>query len=76
MVAKGWWVLELWPIKVRVQPPNTEGWIKKVRMNLGRFRPVQETDPNLHWTVQHRVQEIGYKVRARMDKNAAWRIVV
>lgn len=74
--AKGWWVLEVWPIKVRTQPKNSDIWVKKVAMNLGRFRCVQETSPNLHWTVQQRMYEKRYKVRTRVDKNAAWRIVV
>lgn len=74
--AKGWWVLECWPIKVRIQPADSDSWVKKVRMNLGRHRPVQETRPNLHWTVQRRVEEMDYQVKARLDKNAHWRVVV
>ncbi|SMR53574.1 unnamed protein product [Zymoseptoria tritici ST99CH_1E4] len=74
--AKGWWALELWPIKVRVQPEGSEQWVKKVRMNLGRYRPAQELAPNLHWTVQQRMEEKGYQVKTRTSKNAKWRIVV
>jgi len=73
--SKIWWILEAWPIKVRLQPPNTDTWVKKVRMNLGRFRPVQELKPNLHWTVQYRMQEKDYKTRTRNDRNAQWNIV-
>lgn len=76
MDAKGWWVLEYWPIKVRIQPPNSDTWVKKVRMNLGRYRAVQETAPNLHWTVQRRIEEMDYQVKARVDKNATWHIAV
>lgn len=74
--AKGWWILEIWPIKVRIQPKSSEGWVKKVAMNLGRFRPVQEAEPNLHWSVQQRMHDHDYKIRTRLDKKAAWRIVV
>lgn len=74
--AKGWWVLEVWPIKVRVQPKNSDTWVKKVAMNLGRYRPVQEPGPNLHWTVQQRMIDKGYKTRVRIDRGATWRVVV
>ncbi|KAF1352435.1 hypothetical protein BDV97DRAFT_293338 [Delphinella strobiligena] len=74
--AKGWWVLEVWPIKVRVQPKNSDAWIKKIAMNLGRYRPVQEAEPNLHWTVQQRMIDKGYKTRVRVDRGATWRVVV
>jgi hypothetical protein len=77
-VAKGWWVLEYWPIKVRVQPKNArEGeWVKKVSVNKGRYRCAQEMRPNLHWTVKHRQDAMGYQVRARVDKNAQWNVVM
>ena len=74
--ARGWWSLEFWPIKVRIQAPGSDEWVKKVRFNLGRYRPVQETEPNLHWTVQQRMHDKGYKPQVRMDRNAAWRVVV
>ena len=73
--AKGWWILELWPIKVRLQLSDSDDWIKKVRMNLGRFRAVTETDPNVHWTALQRIQDKGYKVRTRFDRNAVWQVV-
>ena len=74
--AKFWWVLEVWPIKVRLQNKDDDAWVKKVRMNLGRYRVVQEQEPNLHWTVQQRIEETGYKPQVRMGRNAAWRFVV
>lgn len=74
--AKGWWVLEFWPVKVRVekkQPKNHEKrWEKVVRMNLGRFRAVREMEPKMHWTVQMRMGEKDYKVRNRVDSEAVW----
>lgn len=76
--ARGWWVLEFWPIKVKIQPRDSDVWVKKVAFNLGRFRPIQETEPNLHWTAHQRMQdkEQAYKVRARLDRNATWKVVV
>lgn len=67
--AKSWWVLEFWPVKVRVQKSD-EQWEKVVRMNLGRFRAIPEVEPNMHWTVQMRMSDKNYKVRNRVDKNA------
>lgn len=74
--AKFWWVLEVWPIKVRIQNKDDDAWAKKVRMNLGRYRVVQEAEPKLHWTVEQRMLETGYKPQVRMGRNAAWRFVV
>jgi len=74
--AKFWWILEVWPIKVRIQEKENDAWVKKVRMNLGRYRVVQETEPQLHWTVQQRMVETGYKPQVRMGRGAAWRFVV
>ncbi|KAH7327504.1 hypothetical protein BKA65DRAFT_406389 [Rhexocercosporidium sp. MPI-PUGE-AT-0058] len=74
--AKGWWVLEFWPVKVRVQKKKTEEWEKVVRMNMGRFRAVREVEPLLHWSVERRIAEGEYKIRNVVDKNAVWRVVV
>ncbi|KAK3676610.1 hypothetical protein LTR78_003384 [Recurvomyces mirabilis] len=73
--AKGWWILEYWPIKVRVQPKDSEEWIKKVSFNLGRYRPVQDLAPNLHWTVEQRMRVLGYKTRVRVDHKGKWNII-
>ncbi|KAK4541310.1 hypothetical protein LTR36_008068 [Oleoguttula mirabilis] len=75
VVAKGWWVLEVWPIKVKIQHKESGEWIKKVGLNLGRFRAVEDEEPSLHWTVEQRMHATGYKVRIRKDKHAVWRIV-
>ncbi|THW48985.1 hypothetical protein D6D21_02648 [Aureobasidium pullulans] len=74
--AKFWWILEVWPIKVRLQPRDSDTWVKKVRMNMGRYRVVQESEPNLHWTVQQRMQDTGYKPQVRLGRNATWRFIV
>ncbi|KIW06010.1 uncharacterized protein PV09_03191 [Verruconis gallopava] len=70
--AKGWWVLEFWPIKVRVLAKCGLGWEKKVRMNLGRYRSVREKSPKLHWTVQHMVAEGRYKIKPRTAHDCVW----
>jgi len=75
-ISKTWWILEFMPIKVRIQPQDSDTWVKKVRMNLGRHRPVQEHHPNLHWTVEERIRLAGYKIKARVDKNAKWNVIV
>ncbi|KUJ09694.1 uncharacterized protein LY89DRAFT_711013 [Mollisia scopiformis] len=81
VLAKPWWILEFWPIKVRIQRDEEDGgyWEKVVRWNLGRYRCVQETDPRMHWTVEMRMgegdKERAYKLRARVDRDASWRSV-
>ncbi|TKA29810.1 hypothetical protein B0A50_03174 [Salinomyces thailandicus] len=75
-VAKSWWVLECWPIKARVQledDPNK--WEKKIVMNLGRYRPVQDAEPKKHWTVEQRSEGTGYETKVRMGPGAKWKIV-
>lgn len=73
--ATAWWILEFWPIKVRVQLRDSEEWAKKISFNLGRYRAVQDRRPNLHWTVQQRIDAMGYRIHARMARNADWNIV-
>jgi uncharacterized protein (DUF2235 family) len=73
--AKGWWILEIWPVKVRVQKKDTDEWRKVVRLNMGRFRAIREMEPKMHWTVECRMREKGYKIRNRVDKNCTWKVV-
>lgn len=74
-IAKGWWLLELWPVKVFVErKESVTGWEKVVRMNMGRYRAIREIEPKMHWTVQCRMEECGYKVRNKVDENAAWQV--
>jgi uncharacterized protein (DUF2235 family) len=70
--AKGWWILELWPVKARVLAQDGEGWEKKVRLNMGRYRAVRGHEPNMHWTVRHMIGENRYTLKARVQKNARW----
>ncbi|TVY90533.1 Uncharacterized protein LAWI1_G001828 [Lachnellula willkommii] len=76
VLAKGWWVLEAWPVKVRIQKRGTEEWEKVVRMNLGRYRSIREIEPQLHWTVQMRMNDKGYKIRNRVDRDAIWQTAI
>jgi hypothetical protein len=70
--AKGWWVLEVWPVKVRVLAKNGNGWEKRVRMNMGRYRAVREKGPKVHWTVQHMINEEKYANRSRTEEDVVW----
>jgi hypothetical protein len=76
--ARGWWILEFWPVTIRVLRKVKEGgkWEKVVGMNLGRHRAIRELEPSMHWTVKMRMNEKGYKVRSRVDPEATWNIVV
>ncbi len=73
--AKGWWILEFWPVKVRIQRKDSDDWEKHVRMNMGRYRAVQDKEPNVHWTVDMRIKDGAYKNRARADRGAIWKVV-
>jgi len=76
--ARGWWILEFWPVKIRVLRKAKKGkkWEKVVGMNLGRHRAIRELEPSMHWTVQMRMNDKEYKVRSRVDQDAVWRAVV
>jgi hypothetical protein len=74
-LAKGWWVLEFWPVKMRVLARSGVEWEKKVRCNLGRYRAVRETEPKMHWTVQHMVEEGKYTIRGRQHRETIWQVV-
>jgi hypothetical protein len=66
--AKSWWILELWPVKIRVLSGDKEGWEKRVRLNLGRYRAIRQSEPNMHWTVQKRIDDGKYTLRVRQTK--------
>ena len=73
--APNWWILELWPVQYKV--PRAPGEAStRTGMNLGRYRGVEDFEPNLHWTVLHRVQHIGYRIKARTAPHTTWRTVV
>jgi len=72
--TKGWWILEFWPVKMKVLT-NSDQWEKKWRMNLGRFRPVREIEPKIHWTVKLRMERADYKLKNDTSKNATWNVI-
>lgn len=73
--APTWWILEAIPVEYKV--PTAPGkFYTRLGMNLGRYRGVEDSQPNLHWTVQHRVQHMGYKIEARTAPHTPWRVVV
>jgi hypothetical protein len=75
--AHGWWVLEFWPVTIRVLRKLKEGakWEKIVGMNLGRHRAIRELEPKMHWTVQMRMNEKKYRIKNRVDPNLSWNVV-
>ncbi|KAI7566003.1 hypothetical protein KC343_g13830 [Hortaea werneckii] len=76
-VAKGWWLLEFLPVEVKLQNASQDEWTTRWAQNWGMFRPVMESDPNLHWTVRQRMKnQAGYQVRVRTNRDVAWRICV
>lgn len=64
-IAKGWWVLELWPVKIRVLAKDGDGWEKRVRFNFGRRRAIRNLRPNMHWTVRKMIDEGRYELKTR-----------
>ncbi|GAP86702.2 hypothetical protein SAMD00023353_2000240 [Rosellinia necatrix] len=75
-IAKGWWILEVWPVKIRVLSNDKEGWEKRVRFNLGRRRGIRDRAPNMHWTVQKMIDNGSYTLRNRETNGTKWREVV
>ena len=50
-------------------------WVKTLGFNMGRHRAVRESEPNMHWTVRHMVEEDKYNIKARMQSGANWQVV-
>jgi hypothetical protein len=76
--ARGWWILEVWPVTIRVLRKAKVGrkWKKVAGMNLGKHRAIRDLEPSMHWTVRMRMDEKKYKVKDRMDPEAIWTVVV
>lgn len=74
MQAWGWWFGEFWPVKIRVQNMWNDDWRKRLTVNLGRYRAVQDLEPIMHWTVKQRMEEAGYKIKNRGHRRAVWRV--
>lgn len=75
-ISWAWWVLEAWPVQYHIQNKESGQWQEKTGMNLGRHRGVQDALPNLHWTVQQRMEAIDYQAKVRLDRHAEWNVVV
>lgn len=75
-LSKAWWILEFCPVLYQVYNPNSKTWDDRIGMNLGMPRPIMGTEPNLHWTVRHRMLNLSYKHKAMMEKDAVWQITV
>ncbi|KAI0542817.1 hypothetical protein GGR58DRAFT_452087 [Xylaria digitata] len=75
-IARGWWILEIWPVKIRVLSKDKESWEKRVRFNLGRHRGIRNRQPNMHWTVQKMIDEGKYTLKTRQTNGTKWREVV
>jgi hypothetical protein len=73
--AKIWWVLEFWPIKLWLLATSGVEWVKKLSFNLGRYRAVRETEPKMHWTVQHMIDEGKYTIKTRTHPGTTWKVV-
>ena len=73
--APSWWILEFWPVQYKV-PRAIGGVATATGMNLGRYRGVEDIQPNVHWTVLQRVQHMGYKINARTAPHTTWRTAV
>jgi hypothetical protein len=74
--SKVWWILEAWPVKIRVLAKDGDGWEKRVRLNMGRYRAIRETAPRMHWTVERLQQEGLYEVKGRVERKCRWNVVV
>ncbi|KAF2967015.1 hypothetical protein GQX73_g6531 [Xylaria multiplex] len=75
-IARGWWILEVWPVKIRVLSKDRESWEKRVRFNLGRRRGIRNRQPNMHWTVQKMIDEGKYTLKTRQTNGTKWREIV
>jgi hypothetical protein len=75
--ARKWWILEFWPVRIRVQRKTKDGerWEKVVAMNLGRYRAIRDLEPSMHWTVHMLISDKKYEIQSRVDKEAAWSVV-
>ncbi|KAI5476095.1 hypothetical protein MNV49_000413 [Pseudohyphozyma bogoriensis] len=71
---KGWWSLEILPMKVVSQ--DKEGiWRRTTRPNWGRHRTIRDERPSLHYSVLLRSKQIGYDIQNEVDIDAVWQIV-
>lgn len=77
VIARPWWILEVWPVSFQVLKKDSKGrerWEKFVGMNLGRWRAIKDPEPKMHWTVERRIAEKGYKIRNSLGREAVWKV--
>lgn len=73
--APTWWILELLPVEIKI--PVAPGDVRsRTGPNLGRYRGVDDVEPNVHWTVLHRARQMGYKIQARTAPHTIWKTCV
>jgi hypothetical protein len=76
VIARPWWILEIFPVSFQVLKKDSKGrerWEKFVGMNLGRWRAIKDPEPKMHWTVERRIAEKGYKIRNSTGGGAVWK---
>ncbi|TIA89608.1 hypothetical protein E3P81_02861 [Wallemia ichthyophaga] len=64
-LSKGWWVLELWPLREIYQDGHGK-YRKRLAPNLGHHRAIRGTNNKFHRSVAIRQKQIGYDIKARM----------
>jgi uncharacterized protein (DUF2235 family) len=71
--ARGWWILEFIPIKLlkEIAPGR---WHRFIGFNTGRHRVVREEHPQMHWTVETRMNEMRYRVKNTLGSYANWSV--
>ncbi|PMD33119.1 hypothetical protein L207DRAFT_548212 [Hyaloscypha variabilis F] len=77
VIARPWWILEIWPVSFQILKKESKGrerWEKIVGMNLGRWRAIKDPEPKMHWTVERRIAEKGYKIRNSLGTEAVWKV--
>ncbi|CAN6664787.1 hypothetical protein TRVA0_036S00716 [Trichomonascus vanleenenianus] len=72
-IKKSWWLLEFWPIDLlwEISPGQ---WEKVVGPNRGRHRVIRDNEPKMHWTVEQRMNEIGYEIKNRLGAYSHWKV--
>lgn len=75
VLRQRWWILEFWPTEYDVLNLSSNTWESRFGMNLARSRPVKGNEPHMHWTVRHRMLNLGYKFKAMVEQDALWQVV-
>ncbi|KAL9091130.1 MAG: hypothetical protein Q9159_001547 [Coniocarpon cinnabarinum] len=73
--ARGWWILEFWPIKTHILTPNHDGWKRITGFNMGRHRAIRQSEPNMHWTVKHMLDQRRYAIKGSCVRDTSWKVV-